>query len=132
MFLNQLSHQEKKMFLDLSIHIAKANDFMSAEEKQLISGYCIEMQLPPIELYETESLETIFDYFSMSDFHVKKIVMLEILGLVYADGSYDSEEEKVVKQFAEKTGISDESYAEIHDVIKKYYLICKEMSDVIS
>lgn len=132
MFLNQLSHQEKKMFLDLSIHIAKANDILSAEEKQLISGYCTEMQLPPIELYETESLETVSDYFSMVDPHVKKIVMLEILGLVYADGSYDSEEEKVVKQFSEKIGISDESYGEIHDVIKRYYKICKEMADVLA
>lgn len=131
MFLNQLSHQEKKMFLDLSIHIAKANDVLSAEEKQLISGYCTEMQLPPIELYETEPFETVSDYFSMADSHIKKIVMLEILGLVYADGSYDLEEEKLVKIFSEKIGINDETYNEIHDVIKKYYIVCKEMAEII-
>ena len=44
MFLNQLSYQEKKMFLDLSIHVAKANNVLAAEEKALISGYCTEMQ----------------------------------------------------------------------------------------
>ena len=55
------------MFLDLSIHIAKANDVLSSEEKQLISGYCTEMQLPPFELYETEPFETVSDYFSMED-----------------------------------------------------------------
>lgn len=131
MFLNQLSHQEKKMFLDLSIHIAKANDVLSAEEKQLISGYCTEMQLPPIELYETEPFETVSDYFSMVDSHIKKIVLLEILGLVYADGSYDLEEEKLVKIFSEKIGINDEIYNEIHDVIKKYYIVCKEMAEII-
>ncbi len=131
MFLNQLSYQEKKMFLDLSIHVAKANNVLAAEEKALISGYCTEMQLPPIELYETEPLETVTDYFEMADDHIKKIVLLETFGLVYADGEFDREEDSMVKQFAENIGISNEDYDSLHNAIKEYYRVCSNLAEVI-
>lgn len=131
MFLNQLSYQEKKMFLDLSIHVAKANNELAAEEKAMISAYCMEMQLPPIELYETEPLETITSYFALADEHVKKIVLLESFGLVYADGDFDKEEVVLVKKFAEDIGISEDTYNNIHKAIVDYYSVCKALADVV-
>ena len=119
------------MFLDLSIHVAKANNVLAAEEKALISGYCTEMQLPPIELYETEPLETVTDYFEMADDHIKKIVMLETFGLVYADGEFDREENSMVKQLAENIGISQEEYNLLHNAIKEYYRVCSNLADVV-
>lgn len=131
MFLNQLSYQEKKMFLDLSVHVAKANDVLAAEEKEMISGYCTEMQLPPVELYETEPIETVTSYFALADDHVKKIVLLEVFGLVYADGSFDNEENSVVKTFADGIGISKEIYNRLHKAIKDYYEVCKELGAAV-
>lgn len=131
MFLNQLSYQEKKMFLDLSIHVAKANDVLAAEEKALISGYCTEMQLPPIELYETEPLETVTDYFALADDHIKKIILLETFGLVYADGEFDSEENEMVKKFSEDIGVSKEVYNSLHTAIKDYYQVCANLAKVV-
>lgn len=131
MFLNQLSYQEKKMFLDLSVHVAKSNDVLSAEEKAMISSYCTEMQLPPIELYETEPIETVTSYFALADDHVKKIVLLEVFGLVYADESFDDDEAFMVKTFAEGIGISKEVYNRLHNAIKDYYTVCKELRSTI-
>ena len=131
MFLNQLSYQEKKMFLDLSIHVAKANDELAAEEKAMLSEYCNEMQLPAIELFETEPLETVLDYFSLADMHIKKIVLLEIYGLAYVDGSYDEAETKVVEKFVEATGISAEDNNMIKSSIEEYFILCKKMASVI-
>lgn len=131
MFLNQLSYQEKKMFLDLSVHVAKANDVLAAEEKAMISGYCTEMQLPPVELYETEPIETVTSYFALADDHVKKIVLLEVFGLVYADGSFDNEENSVVKTFADGIGIPKEIYNRLHKAIKDYYEVCKELAAAV-
>lgn len=131
MFLNELSYQEKKMFLDLSIHVAKANDTLAAEEKALISTYCTEMQLSPIELYETETIETITAYFALADEHVKKVIMLELFGLVYVDGSFDSEETSMVKSFADSIGVSKEVYNKLHKAIKEYYQVCKNLAAVV-
>lgn len=131
MFLNELSFQEKKMFLDLSIHVAKANNVLASEEKALISAYCNEMQLPAIELYETEPLETITSYFALADKRVKNIILLEILGLVYVDGSFDEDEIKVVKKFAEEIGISVEVYDKLYEAIKEYYVVFHKLAEVL-
>ena len=128
MFLNQLSYQEKKMFLDLTVHVAKANDVLASEEKAMISTYCTEMQLPPIELYETEPLETVTSYFALADDHIKKIVLLEVFGLVYVDGNFDDDETVLVKKFAEEIGISKETYDNLHKAIKDYYDVCKKLA----
>ena len=132
MFLNQLSYQEKRMFLDLSIHIAKANDVLDAAEKALISQYCNEMELPPIELYETEPLETVIDYFALADLKIRKIVILESLGLAYVDGTYDEKEESLVKKVAEEIGISLEVFEQLHIAIKDYYCMCSKLAAIIA
>ena len=132
MFLNQLSFQEKRMFLDLSIHVAKANDVLSAEEKTMISQYCSEMELPPIELYETEPLETVTDYFALADDRVKRIIMLEIYGLVYADGKFDEDEAATVDKFAESIGMAPEECVKIHDAIVEYYSVCVKLGEIIN
>lgn len=132
MFLNQLSRQEKKMFLSLCVHAAKANDILSAEEKILISEYCTEMQLPPMEQYEAEPLETVADYFSMTEEHVKKIVLLEILGLVYADGEFDASEDVFVKRFADAIGVTKENYHKLHEAITEYYRVCRNMAEAVA
>lgn len=131
MFLNQLSYQEKKMFLDLSIHVAKANDELAAEEKAMISEYCNEMQLPAIEIFETEPLETVLDYFALADMHIKKIVLLEIYGLAFVDGGYDDEEVKVVDKYIKATGISEEDNNMTKDLIEEYFSLCKKMASVV-
>ena len=131
MFLNELSYQEKKMFLDLSVHVAKANNELAAEEKALISAYCNEMQLPAIELYETEPLETITAYFALADDRVKKIILLEIFGLAYVDGTFDDDEVNMVKKFADNIGISDQLYDKLHEGIKEYYDVCHKLAEVL-
>ena len=131
MFLNQLSYQEKKMFLDLCIHVANANSELVYEEKMMISEYCTEMNLPPIELYETEPFVTVADYFALADDKVKKIVVLEILGLAYCDGAYDDKELALVMSFIEKIGLSQETYEELNNAIIEYYKICKSLADKI-
>lgn len=131
MFLNQLSAQEKKMFLDLSVYVAKANNELAIEEKAMISEYCNEMQLPHIELFESEPLETVLDYFSFADMHIKKIVLLEIYGLSYVDGSFDINEMKIVNDYIAATGISEKDAKDIRDAIDDYYALCNKMGEVV-
>lgn len=131
MFLNQLDYQEKKMFLDLCIHVAKANDELAKEEKELISSYCSEMQLPAIELYETEPLSTVLDYFSLADKHVKKIVMFEALGLAYVDGSFDEKEEEMVLKIRDSLGITKKDYDKIFKAINDYYKMIIDLAKVV-
>ncbi len=131
MFLNQLSYQERKMFLNLSVHVAKADNVLEAKEKELISAYCNEMQLPAVELFEVVPMETITDYFAQADMHTKKIVLLEILGLAYVDGAYCEAEKNLIKGFVEKIEIPEEDYQKLNELISKYYLMCKDLFEAV-
>ena len=131
MFLNQLSYQEKKMFLDLSIHAAKANNELASAEKAMINAYCTEMQLPPAEGCETEPLAAISAFFALADDHIKKIVLLELFGLVYADGSFDKAETALVRKFAEEIGIAEETWQRLQTAIKDYYAVCRALAEAV-
>lgn len=131
MFLNQLSQQGKKMFLNLSVHVAKADDVLEAKEKELISAYCNEMQIPTVELFDVIPMNKIIGYFSKSEMHIKKIVLLEILGLAYVDGVYSEAETKLIKEFVEKIGISKTDYQKLNKLIGKYYSMCKDLFEAV-
>ena len=131
MFLNQLNYQERKMFLNLSVHVAKADNKFVDKEKELISAYCNEMQIPTAELFEIAPMDTITDYFSQADMYVKKIVLLEIWGLAYVDGVCDPSEVTLIQNFAEKIGVSKEDCQKLNDLIAKYYLMCKDLFEAV-
>ena len=131
MFLRELSFQEKSMFLDLCIHVAQADNELAAAEKAMISEYCVEMQIPAIEVLETKPFRTVADYFSLADERVKKIVVLEILGLAYSDGKYVPEEVEMIKKFTDIIGFSEEDYNKILLAIEEYYQVCYKLAEVI-
>ncbi len=45
MFLNRLTLEEKKAFLQLAHHIANIDEDFSKEERNIIDKYCMEMQI---------------------------------------------------------------------------------------
>lgn len=128
MFLNQLSAEEKKAFANLSVQVAKANGEVAEEEKGMIREYCKEMEIPVISLDDVWPMDKIISVFSDSNMHVKRIVLLETLGLVYADGNYDEAEQGMVKDYAEQIGLSSADVEEQTDLIKRYIELLKEIA----
>lgn len=128
MFLNQLSAEEKKAFANLSVQVAKANGEVAEEEKAMIREYCKEMEISVISLDDVWPMDKIISVFSDSNMHVKRIVLLETLGLVYADGNYDEAEQGMVKDYAEQIGLSSADVEEQTDLIKRYIELLKEIA----
>ena len=62
----------------------------------IVPVYFNELNLKP--LY-ADIKEKIINVFKSSELHIKKVIMLEVLGLVYSDGFYDAEEENFIKKF---------------------------------
>ncbi len=60
--------------------------------------------------------------------HVKRIVILESLGLAYSDGQLDSKEDMLMRSFAEKIGIDEDTYKEIAVLLNKYIMVLKELT----
>lgn len=100
MFLNRLSLKEKKAFLNLAHHVAHSDNLLSKEEELVITKYCMEMQMDDVP-YEASS----FDFGETlncfeSEGH-RKIVLLEIMALIYADNQLSTEEQSLIDQMIE-------------------------------
>ena len=131
MFLNKLNYSEKKMFLNLSILAAKANDVFTYEEKALLDEYCKEMDITDVDYSSVESIENITAFFSRSEDQIKKIVILELYGLVFADGSFDDCETDFVKNFTREIGVSDEICDNLISTLSEYYDVCRKLTNLI-
>jgi uncharacterized tellurite resistance protein B-like protein len=95
MFLNRLSLSEKGAFLSLAHHIAHVDESFSKEEGRIIDKYCMEMQIDDVDYIPEEfNFEEVLSAFE-SESH-QKIVLLEIMALIYSDGHLHQAEEKIL------------------------------------
>jgi len=104
-FLNLLNSQEKSAFLELAHHVSRSDKSFSESEKLVISTYCSEMQISDIDFDENSfDLETTLSKFQASE--SQKIILLEIMALIYADNILRDAEQKVLDTMLKKFGIN--------------------------
>jgi hypothetical protein len=97
MFLNRLTIEEKDAFLWLAHYTSRADGNFVKSEELIIAKYCLEMQMDDIEFNISEfKLEEVLGRFS-SESH-QKIVLLELMALIYADNQLVREEEELLNQ----------------------------------
>jgi tellurite resistance protein len=105
MFLNKLEENEKVAFLTLAHHIARSDGDFSENEQNTIATYCLEMQIEDINYNENSfNLNEILSV--IKDDENQKIVLLEIMALVYSDGLHQ-EEQKILDIIIEQYNISE-------------------------
>ncbi len=105
MFLNRLTLEEKKAFLQLAHHIANIDEDFSKEERNIIDKYCMEMQIDD-ENYDPGvfDLAAVLEVFQ-EESH-KKIALLEMMALVFSDGQLHQAEEKTLSEIVEHFGLN--------------------------
>lgn len=132
MFLGQLSEKEKNAFISLSVHVSNSNGVFADEEKVMIQEYCKEMGIPFFDAENTISMEEVVTIFTESELHIKKIVLLETLGLVYSDGVFDDDEKGFVYDYAKKIGLTDEDVNKQTVAIREYLEALKKVAEAIA
>ena len=105
MFLNRLKKKEKKAFLKLAHYVARSDSDFSADEENIIEKYCMEMQIDNIEFNEKEFdiYDTLDKFKSKSS---KKIVLLELMALIYSDDFLHEKEREVLEKILEEFELS--------------------------
>lgn len=102
MFLNSLSPTEKDNFMRLAIAVINTDGVVEESEKQILSAYANEMQIPVCNLDEQCDVDSIIKEFAMtSTLQTKRIIFLELLALAFADGNYAVEEKTLIQQLAD-------------------------------
>ncbi len=132
MLLNQLGTEEKEAFISLVVNAANANEIVEDEENRMIEDYFREMEIPPTDLRVRKSMDDVISVFSNSTERSKRIALLELIGLMYADGDYDENEQNFVKNFAEKIDLSDETEKNIENVLIQYLEVIQKVCEAVS
>jgi len=105
MFLNRLMKEEKIAFLELAHHIARSDNDFSEDQKSIISKYCMEMQIEDIN-YNENSFDIYETLEKIQSKRSRKIVILEVMALIYADNFLHEEERKVLEKVLEEFDLS--------------------------
>ena len=131
MFLGKLSEKEKNAFISLSVHASNSNGDFAEKEKMMIQEYCKEMGIPFFDANNAISMDEIIAVFQESDLPIKKIILLETLGLVYSDGVFDESEKGFISDFAKKIGLTEEDVVKQTAAIKEYLAALKKVAEAI-
>lgn len=132
MFLGQLSEKEKNAFISLSVHASNSNGVFVEEEKLMIQEYCKEMGIPFFDTENTIPMDEVVAVFKESELSIKKIVLLETLGLLYSDGVFDYSEKRFINEYAKEIGLTDADVEKQTVAIKEYLEALKKVAEAIS
>ena len=93
----------------------------------MIEDYCKEMGIAFFDAKNLKPMEDVIRIYSEADDQNKRVAVLEIVGLMYADGGYDSKEKEFVDDFANRIGIAQDDVRKIEDTVMKYIGITREL-----
>jgi len=105
MFLNRLKKKEKVAFLELAHHVARSDGGFSEDEELIIEKYCMEMQIENIE-YDDAKFDIYNTLSAFTSDSSKKIVLLELMALIYSDDFLHEGERIVLEKILEEFDLS--------------------------
>jgi hypothetical protein len=108
MFLKKLSRPNQKLFLELACYSAKVDNEFNTFEKTMINEYRKEMDLDELK-YKVKNLsfDDILKKLSKSSEQEKKIIFIELIGLVLSDKKYKKQEKTLIENLMKAFEISD-------------------------
>ena len=99
MFLNQLLEVSKKNFLLLAKHSMGLNGDFKEEEMEIYTSFQHECDLSNYDPEVTEeAVQSAISSLAGRDMNIRKIVMIELLGILLADGEICEAEQLFVNQ----------------------------------
>lgn len=132
MFLNYLSEESKEDFLKLCVYASLANEEFAEEEKEMLKEYCKEMNIPDHIPGTEDSVEVVLENINKNaGITEKKIIVLELLGVVKADGLYDDAEQEFMKKLVGKLEMNEDIMKHLNSLLDIYTVICKELYTTI-
>ena len=101
MFLNRLEKEEKIAFLELAHYVARSDNDFSDKEKNVINIYCTEMQISDVD-FDKSSFNLGLTLSKIKSSQSQKIILLEIMALIYSDNILHQSEEIILQDIINK------------------------------
>lgn len=97
MFLQELNEREQKDFLELATYAMKVDGDLHVNEINIINTFRLEMSKEDYVVTD-KNVNEILKGFRMSTKKVKKIILMELFGVILADGVYEEFEQKLIEE----------------------------------
>lgn len=125
MYLTKLSEREKELFLNLANAVVLADGQVVEQELSSLNYYSREMNFPYCMKNEISNLDEILNELrEKSTDEIKRVFLLELLALAFADKDYAEAEEEILKKICAAFGFSNSVY------FKTLYLVVDYLSDL--
>ena len=123
MFLSELSVEEKQHFLELASLGMLANGEKKESELEIFSHFQVECELQEYKL-KNLSIKEISSYFlTTSCPRVRRIALIELIGVLIADGALCDKEQQFVDTFLEDWDISPAQFRRM----KRWICDCRDL-----
>lgn len=132
MFLRELKDEQKGLFLDLCLSLSLSDNEFSNEEKDMVKQLCAEMMIK--ERYEvlSDMKPALEKLTPISTKREKRIMLIELAGIVLADGKYAEEEKALLNEIGEKFSVSSAEIDEMMNIVLELYGVYKKIGSFLN
>ena len=117
----------------MAILAAMSNNVFDDSEKELINQYCEEMQISEARYTTDKTFDAVIDRLADISSKVElKMMAIELYALLVVDDRYDEAEQDFMKKTIEKSGITEEEYVEIKDMVDTLNYAYGKLENLIS
>lgn len=130
MFLYLLNKVEQENFLELAAYAIELDTVGREQEAKILESYKYECQLIDYKIKKQDAIEDVIDFFKLATKKTKKIILLEFIGILLADGTISEEESTFLDKLSLELDVDNYEVKKtkrwveaMNDIVKEGYLI---------
>ncbi len=129
MWLSSLTAEQREALLGLAHNVVVSDGLLDPNEEGMMDEFKREMELNPAlesEYLELDGIEQTFDSRKS-----RLIAVLNLLRLSYVDGSFDIEEECLLKEISEVFSITNDEFMLLDNWVRRLLALETEARDLM-
>ena len=129
MLLSSLTPEQREALLGLAHNVVVSDGLLDPNEEGMMDEFKREMELNPAlesEYLELDGIERTFDSRKS-----RLIAVLNLLRLSYVDGSFDIEEECLLKEISEAFSITNDEFMLLDNWVRRLLALETEARDLM-
>ncbi|NQZ04688.1 TerB family tellurite resistance protein [Idiomarina sp.] len=132
MFLSELNIGERKNFLELAHYSMGLNGEHKDVESMVFNSFVHECDLPGYKLQKQDKIESILKVLSKSSDKHKRILVIELYGILLADGEVCASEADFMEQLADEFGFDKKQVAELQSWVEQMNSLVEKGYDLVN
>ena len=131
--INELTKGESLSFLELVYLAINVDDLVFEKEEKAFEGYIERLGINnSMEDFSDVSLEETLKNIKTYETRKKKIIFMEVLGVLFSDDIYDDVEKEFAKKVGEELSFTEEEVLRMEQVVLEYFVAYKTMINEVN